>query len=90
MPVPAAARHGSHILEKAADPALENNQGYVISSYSAHTRSTIGLALVRRGSERHGEEVQIWNGLRGEFMRGRVCNRNFFDPDNTKLNVEYG
>ena len=58
-------RTGSHILAKGASPTLENDQGYVSSSaYSPHVGSTIGLALVKRGSERHGEEVVIWNGLR--------------------------
>lgn len=52
-------RSGSHLLEKGAAATLENDQGYVSSScYSPHVGSTIGLALVWRGSSRHGEEVQ--------------------------------
>ncbi|WP_075289442.1 sarcosine oxidase subunit alpha family protein [Pararhizobium arenae] len=79
---------GSHILAKDAAATLENDQGYVTSScYSPHIHSTIGLALVRRGSSRHGEEVMIWNGLRDEFTPGRLCDPVFFDPANEKLHV---
>ena len=63
-------RAGSHILSKDAAATLENDQGYLTSvAYSPHLKSQIGLALVIRGPERHGEEVQIWNGLRNEFTR---------------------
>jgi sarcosine oxidase subunit alpha len=69
-------------------PTLENDQGFVTSSaFSPHVGSTIGLALVKRGSERHGEEVMVWNGLRDEFTPGRLCNPVFVDPENEKLYV---
>ena len=65
---------------------LENDQGYVTSSaYSPHVGSTIGLALVKRGPERHGEEVVVWNGLRNEFTPARLCDPVFVDPQNEKL-----
>ncbi|MDG3578234.1 sarcosine oxidase subunit alpha family protein [Rhizobium sp. YJ-22] len=81
-------RTGSHILEKDAAATLENDQGYVTSScHSPHLGSTIGLALVRRGAERHGEEVLVWNGLRGEFTPGRLCSPVFYDPQNEKLHA---
>ncbi|MGN7805644.1 sarcosine oxidase subunit alpha family protein [Ensifer sp. 22521] len=86
---PAAGfRTGSHILAKNAAPTLENDQGYVTSTcYSPHVGSTIGLALVRRGPERHGEEIMIWNGLRGEFTPGRICDPVSFDAANEKLHA---
>ncbi|MER9001839.1 sarcosine oxidase subunit alpha family protein [Mesorhizobium australicum] len=81
-------RSGSHILEKGAGAMLENDQGYVSSScYSPHVGSTIGLALVKRGASRHGEEVQVWNGLRNEYTSGRLCNPIFVDPLHEKLKV---
>jgi heterotetrameric sarcosine oxidase alpha subunit len=81
-------RSGSHILAKDTEATLENDQGYVTSScYSPHLGSTIGLALVRRGAERHGEEVQVWNSLRGEFTPGKLCSPVFYDPDNKKLHI---
>ncbi|CAN7638384.1 sarcosine oxidase subunit alpha [Rhizobium sp. LjRoot258] len=81
-------RSGSHILEKGAAATLENDQGYITSAaYSPHVGSTIGLALVKRGSQRHGEEVLVWNGLREEFTTGRLCHPVFVDPENEKLHV---
>ncbi len=81
-------RSGSHILSKDAAATLENDQGYVTSSaFSPHLGSTIGLALVKRGPERYGEEVVVWNGLRNEFTAGRLCNPVFVDPENEKLHV---
>lgn len=84
----ASFRTGSHILEKDAAPTLENDQGYVSSSaYSPHAGSTIGLALVKGGAERHGEEVLVWDGLGDTFTPGRLCNPVFVDPANEKLHV---
>jgi sarcosine oxidase subunit alpha len=81
-------RSGSHILAKDAAATLENDQGYVTSSaHSPHVGSTIGLALVKRGAERHGEEVVIWNGLRNESTAARLCSPVFVDPANEKLHV---
>ncbi|MCO6179418.1 sarcosine oxidase subunit alpha family protein [Ciceribacter sp. RN22] len=81
-------RSGSHILNKDAAATLENDQGYVSSScFSPHVGSTIGLALVKRGASRHGEEVLVWNGLRDEYTPARLCNPVFFDPANERLKV---
>jgi sarcosine oxidase subunit alpha len=81
-------RTGSHILAKDAEATLENDQGYVSSSgFSPHVGSTIGLALVKRGHLRHGEEVMVWNGLRKEFTAARLCDPVFVDPANEKLHV---
>ncbi|MBW8299464.1 MAG: sarcosine oxidase subunit alpha [Hydrogenophaga sp.] len=81
-------RTGSHILAKDAAASLENDQGYVTSScFSPHLGSTIGLALVKGGASRHGEEVLAWNGLRNEFTPARLTSPVFFDPENEKLHV---
>ena len=79
-------RTGSHVLKKGDAATLENDQGYLSSTaFSPHIGSTIGLALVKRGHLRHGEEVVVWNGLRQEFTAARLCNPVFFDPANEKL-----
>ncbi|MGV1771482.1 sarcosine oxidase subunit alpha [Agrobacterium vitis] len=79
---------GAHILNKDADPTLENDQGYVTSScFSQHIGSTIGLALVKSGASRHGEEVLVWNGLRNEFTPAQLVNPVFVDPNNEKLHA---
>jgi heterotetrameric sarcosine oxidase alpha subunit len=81
-------RTGSHILAKGAPATLENDQGYVTSScFSPHVGSTIGLALVVRGPERHGEEVLVWNGLAKAFTPALLCDPAFVDPTNEKLHA---
>jgi sarcosine oxidase subunit alpha len=81
-------RAGSHILAMGAEATLENDQGYVTSAvWSPSLKSQIGLALVVRGMERHGEEVQIWNGVSNEFTSGKLCDPVFFDPANERLHV---
>lgn len=81
-------RTGSHILAEHAAATLENDQGYVTSSaFSPSLGHTIGLALVKRGPERIGEKVMVWNGLRNEFTEAALCSPVFIDPDNEKLHA---
>ena len=82
----ATFRAGSHILRKGDAATLENDQGYVTSMcHSPHVGSAIGLALVKAGRQRHGEEVEIWNGLQNESTSGRLCDPVFFDKESAKL-----
>ena len=77
---------GAHVLRSGDAPTLENDQGYVSSSaYSPHVGSTIGLALVVRGRERHGEEVVVWNALAGETVPARIVAPVFVDPTGERL-----
>lgn len=81
-------RSGSYVLRKGDAATLENDQGYVTSScFSPHLGSTIGLALVARGRERHGEEVVVWNGLAGEAVAARITAPVFVDPTSERLHV---
>ncbi|MEY9627129.1 sarcosine oxidase subunit alpha family protein [Sinorhizobium fredii] len=81
-------RTGSHILAKDAEATLDNDQGYVTSSaFSPHVGSTIGLALVKHGPERHGEKIVVWNGLKDEYTPALLCDPSFVDPGNEKLHV---
>ncbi|MFO1047096.1 MAG: sarcosine oxidase subunit alpha family protein [Geminicoccaceae bacterium] len=81
-------RAGAHILSEGAPATLENDQGYVTSAvFSPHVGSTIGLALVTRGPERHGEEILVWDALRDSMTPGRLCPPCFVDPANEKLHV---
>ncbi len=81
-------RTGAHILANAAPPSLENDQGYVTSScFSPNLGHTIGLALVKRGPERLGETVTVWNGLKNEFTKAMLCSPVFVDPQNEKLHA---
>ncbi len=79
---------GAHILAKGAEATLENDQGYVTSAvHSPHVGSTIGLALVKRGRERHGEEVLVWDAVRNAMTPAVLCAPCFLDPENARLHV---
>ena len=81
-------RAGAHILKKDDAARLENDQGHVTSTaFSPELGHQIGLALVRHGPERHGEEVVVWNALRGEFTRAVLCAPCFIDPENARLHA---
>lgn len=57
---------GGHLLVPGAPPAMANDQGHVTSAcWSPHLKSTIALAMLKRGRMRHGERIMVWDGLRG-------------------------
>ncbi len=59
--------------------------GYVTSSYwSANLNHSIALAMLERGSERHGEHV--WLSLADKQVRATVCDPRFFDPNGERMN----
>ncbi|MBS8275684.1 sarcosine oxidase subunit alpha family protein [Thalassospira tepidiphila] len=79
---------GSHILNPGDDVSLANDQGYVTSMCHSPTLGhAVGLALVKNGPKRHGEEVVIWNGLAGTTVTGILCDPAFVDPENEKLHA---
>ncbi|NIY76299.1 sarcosine oxidase subunit alpha family protein [Thalassospira sp. HF15] len=79
---------GSHILNPGDAVSLANDQGYVTSMCHSPTLGhAIGLALVKNGPSRHGEEVVIWNGLAGTTVNGILCDPAFVDPENEKLHA---
>jgi sarcosine oxidase subunit alpha len=79
-------RPGAHVLRKGDAATLENDQGHVTSAcWSPHVGAYIALALVRRGAERHGEEVVVWNALTSEYGAARIVPPVFVDPANGRL-----
>ena len=57
---------GGHLLESGTSPSMEADQGHVASAcWSPHLESPIALALMKRGRERHGESIVVWDPLRG-------------------------
>ena len=64
---------GAHLLEPDATPTMANDQGHVTSAcWSPHLKSTIALAMLRRGRARHGEVLIVWDPLRGIETRAIV------------------
>jgi heterotetrameric sarcosine oxidase alpha subunit len=81
-------RAGSHILPQGAEAAAVNDQGYVTSiAYSPSRGHWLGLGLLARGPERHGEIVRIYDPLRGGDLLAEVRPPCFIDPEGARLRV---
>ena len=75
---------GGHLLEPDAAPAMANDQGHVTSAcWSPHLETTIALAMLRRGRERHGESLIVWDPLRGIETEVTVCEPVFLEAGDT-------
>jgi sarcosine oxidase subunit alpha len=83
---PVRLHAGAHFLALGADSSLENDQGYVTSVACSPTLGHwIGLGLLSRGGERHGERVRAHDPLRGRDAEVEVVSPYFLDPDGVRL-----
>jgi len=81
-------RAGAHLLKKDDTPSMANDQGYVTGvAWSPMLNMWIGLALLANGRSRHGEIVQVWDGLRGSRVMGEICDPMHFDKENKRLHA---
>jgi sarcosine oxidase subunit alpha len=87
-PVDPSARlyAGAHFLALGADATLENDQGYVTSvAYSPMLGTWVGLGLLARGPQRHGERIRAHSPVRGGDVEVQVVSPVFFDPEGARL-----
>ncbi len=81
-------RAGSHLLNKGDPPSLVNDQGYITSvAWSPMQNLWVGLALLARGRERHGEIVKVFDGVRNIHIHAEICDPVHFDRENKRLHV---
>ena len=67
---------------------MANDQGYITSvAWSPMLDMWIGLALLSNGRDRHGEIVQIFDGLRDTQMLGEICDPMHYDRENKRLHA---
>ncbi|ACS39408.1 sarcosine oxidase subunit alpha family protein [Methylorubrum extorquens] len=84
----ARLRAGAHFLGLDAEPSLEADEGVMTSvAYSPSLKSWIGIGLIRRGPERHGERVRAYDPVRGAEIEVEICSPVFVDPKEEKLRV---
>jgi sarcosine oxidase subunit alpha len=77
---------GAHLFEVDAEPVRENEQGYTTSvGFSPTLERFLGLAFLRNGRARHGEQVMMVDHLRGVTARCEVCDPVFFDPEGGRM-----
>ena len=81
-------RSGSHLLTRGDAASLAADQGYISSvAWSPMLKCWLGLALMCNGRARHGEIVQVFDGLRGIHMQAQICDPVHFDSENKRLHV---
>jgi methylglutamate dehydrogenase subunit C len=81
-------RSGSHLLKRGDPPSMANDQGYISSvAWSPMLNMWLGLALLSNGRARHGEVVQVFDGLRNIHMLAEICDPMHFDAANARLHV---
>lgn len=79
---------GAHILNNGDAPSMAADQGYVTSTcFSPVIGSRIGLALIKRGPERLGEQVVVWDALKEQYTKAEICDPVFVDPEGEKLHA---
>lgn len=81
-------RAGAHLIPKDAEPTAKNDQGYVTSiAFSPSLGHWLGLGLLARGPERHGEIVRAYDPVRGGDVLVEVRPPCFIDPEGERLRV---
>ncbi|WP_425038364.1 sarcosine oxidase subunit alpha family protein [Primorskyibacter sp. S187A] len=77
---------GARLYEKGAEPRRANDQGYVTSNgHSPTLGHEIALGFVSNGPERHGEIMQMVDGLRGIEGQVEICHPVFLDPEGGRM-----
>jgi sarcosine oxidase subunit alpha len=81
-------RAGAHLIPKGADAIAKNDQGYVTSiAFSPSLGHWLGLGLLARGPERHGEIVRAYDPVRGGDILVEVRPPCFIDVEGERLRV---
>ncbi len=73
---------GAHFVPLGVKPAADDDQGYMTSvCHSPTLGHSIGLGLITRGHERHGEVVRAYDPVRGRDVEVEICDPVFYDKD---------
>ena len=81
-------RAGAHLIPKDKEAVARNDQGYVTSiAFSPSLGHWLGLGLLSRGPERHGEIVRVYDPVRGGDVLAEVRPPCFIDPEGERLRV---
>jgi len=82
----ARLRAGGHLLPLGTPSEIAHDQGHITSvAFSPTLGHWIGLALLKRGPERHGERIRVHDPVRGPDVEVEVCNPVFVDPEGVRL-----
>jgi len=77
---------GAHLLEPDAMHQAKNDLGYITSAgFSPNLTHHIGLALLKNGASRIGQELLAYDAIRGRNTAVIVCSPHFIDPEGSRL-----
>ena len=77
---------GAHFIPRGAAMEAANDQGWVTSvAFSPSLGHWVGLGMLARGPDRHGEIVTAADPLRGRTLEVEICSPVFVDPEGARL-----
>ena len=77
---------GAHLFTPGDKVHRVSDQGYVTSvGYSPTLKSWLGLAFLKDGRARHGQQVRLVDHMRKTDVLCEVCDPVFHDPEGGKL-----
>jgi methylglutamate dehydrogenase subunit C len=81
-------RAGAHLLPRDAEANAKNDKGYVTSiAFSPSLGHWLGLGLLSRGPDRHGEILRAYDPVRDGDVLAEVRPPCFIDPEGGRLRV---
>ncbi|MBZ0227169.1 MAG: sarcosine oxidase subunit alpha, partial [Bauldia sp.] len=81
-------RSGAHFIAEGAPADAAHDEGFITSiAYSPSLGHWLGLGLLARGPERHGEIVRAVDPVRNGELLVEVCPPCFIDPAGERLRV---
>jgi len=77
---------GAQILNNRNEQLPAHMIGEVTSNcYSPNLKEYIGLGIVKRGPERHGDKVWAVSPLTNQYVEVEICSPHMFDPEGERL-----
>jgi sarcosine oxidase subunit alpha len=81
-------RAGSHLLPPGAEASAANDQGHITSAaYSPSCGHAIALALLTNGPSRIGEQIRVFDPVRGGDMLAEIVSPVFVDAEGVRLHA---
>lgn len=79
-------RNGALLFARGVTPSPDTNAGFITSSaFSPANGHWIGLGLLARGPERHGEIIRAWDPVRSGDLELEVVDPVFVDAEGARL-----
>jgi methylglutamate dehydrogenase subunit C len=79
-------RAGAHLIPLHVSASASHDEGFVTSTaFSPTLAQWIGLALLKRGTDRLGEQILVHDPVRGPDVAVEICHPVFFDAEGLRV-----